>query len=62
MGIKRNLVQQPTNSIERMGLQEDDKTYLGTKTMKPFDLIFTILASVSVGLQEDIEISERERE
>lgn len=24
--------------------------YLGTKTMKPFALIFTILASVSVGL------------
>lgn len=28
------------------------ETYFGTNTMKPFDLIFNILASVSVGLHK----------
>lgn len=29
-----------------------ERTYLGTKTIKPLDLILTILASVSVGLEQ----------
>lgn len=33
--------------------------YLGTKTMKPFDLIFTILASASVGLHKHGQVKMR---
>lgn len=36
-----------------VGPQDGDRiTYFGTNTMNPLDLIFTILASSSVGLQD----------
>lgn len=48
---------------EKQHIPASYSTYFGTKTMKPFDLIFNILASVSVGLHkcEHTNIRERER-